>query len=206
MRAIILTLIMSLALVSTDATPASAEALHAPRFPLASVVRITPPTGCEGPVAGDKSLLSWDGQHQAYRCTNSGGTSFILYNSRRRQIIPMFGLPNGWAEPVFVSDKGNHVAVLSETPIPPGSDPIVGEWALYLFDRQSGRTRKIFEDDVDTFGEVLGDTECPGDEIVRFGKPTVVNVSNRGRTLLRFDNRETAGGACASGTYIELLR
>ncbi len=201
----VLALTITLALVSSAPKPASGEALHAPRNPLGAIIRITPSDGCEGPVPGDMSLLSGDGQHQAYVCRSGGNSSFFLYNTRRRQNIPMFGLPSGFAEPVFVSEKGNWVAVLSETPIPPGSEEIVGEWGLYLFARQSGRVMKILEDDVEDLGPIFGDDLCPEEDIVSFGKPKVVHVTNRGRTLVRFDDRTTTSGPCPGGAYFDLV-
>lgn len=205
MRTIILTLVITLALVSSAPHPASGDALHAPRNPLGAIIRITPPTGCEGAVPGDNSLLSGDGRYQAYVCRAAGASSFFLYNTRRRQNIPMFGLPSGHAEPVAVSDKGNWVAILSETPIPPGSEPVAGDWALYLFSRHSQRTVKIMEDDVDHLGAILGDTLCAKDEIVTFGSPKVVHLTNRGRTLVRFDDRMTSSGPCPGGAYFDLV-
>jgi len=156
-------------------------------------------------VVGNGSLISGNGRYQAYVCRSGGASVFFLYDNARRKNIPMFELPAGFAEPVFLSEKGNFVAVLSEVAIPPGSEPVQGEWALYLFDRRSQRSIKILEDSPDLFGDILGDNLCPAAAITAFGRPEVVHVDNRGRTLVRFDERATAAGPCPGGAYFELV-
>jgi hypothetical protein len=192
----------TLALVAPTAL--FAQALHAPRNALGEIVRITPPTGCEGAIPGDSSLLSGNARYQAYVCRTGSNSSFFLYDNLRRKNIPMFGLPLGFAEPVGVSEKGNFVAILSQVPIPPGSEAVEGDWALYLFSRQTQQTVKILEDDPEEFGDIFGDNLCPPNDITEFGDPEVVHVDNRGRTLVRLDERATAGGPCPGGAYFEL--
>jgi hypothetical protein len=195
----------ALALVGVAAPSLHAQALHAPRNDLGVIVRITPPTGCQGAVAGDPSLLSGNNRYQAYVCRNAGASSFFVYDTVRRKNIPMFGLPSGSADPKVISEKGNFVVILSDTPIPPGSEPVKGAWALYLFSRRTQGTTKILEDDLVAFGDVLGDNLCPAADITAFGLPQVVEVDNRGRTLVRFDARTTSAGPCPGGLYLELV-
>jgi hypothetical protein len=195
----------ALALVAIGAPSIYAQALHAPRNDLGVIVRITPPTGCAGALAGDTSLLSGNNRYQAYVCRNAGASSFFVSDNGRRKNIPMFGLPAGFAEPKVISEKGNFVVIFSDTAIPPGSESVKGAWALYLFSRRTQGTTKILEDDPAMFGDVLGDNLCPAADMTAFGQPQVIAVDNRGRTLVRFDARTTSGGTCPGGLYLELV-
>ena len=110
-------------LLMTFAGPARSDALHAPRVERGLIQRITNAAGCEGPTGNNPLLYSKDARYQAYVCRSVGTSVAYLFDSRRRQNIPMFAIGAGNAVPLWVSDKGTKVAILSDVPLAEADAP-----------------------------------------------------------------------------------
>ena len=181
---------------------AYSDALHAPRIARGKY-QVTTPAGCTGATGTNPRMYSEQARHQAYVCRNGGGTSAFLFDSRRRNSRPVFSIGEGNADILWVSSKATKLAVISDVPLT--GTPLNGAWGLYVYTRQSQRMELVLEDDPTGLEDLIGDSDCPGDEIVSLGPPTVEHLNNRGKMIVRLP-RATESGPCPGlPIYMQVL-